>query len=117
MDEAALIALVRLAISCHETTNCLEYVNVNLERRLKSDPALPTVGTLEEIRALLVDFVFNGGPVEFRYETREEYQHRREYWFRVNVPISGFPRPLFFELELTDDDLELPSVVILNVHF
>jgi hypothetical protein len=117
MDEAALTALVRLAISCHETTGCVEFVNVQLEQRLKSNPVLQILGTLKEIRALMIDFVLASGPVEFRKETREEYQHRREYWFRVNVPITGFPRPLFFELELTDDDTELPAIVILNVHF
>jgi hypothetical protein len=65
----------------------------------------------------MVRFVLGGGLVDLRLETREEYQNRRECWFRVNVPIAVFHRPLFFELELTDDDPDYPSVMILNVHF
>jgi hypothetical protein len=65
----------------------------------------------------MVQHVLAGGPIEYRLETREEYQDRRECWFRVKVPIPGFPRSLFFELELTDDDPDYPSAIILNVHF
>lgn len=40
MDEAELLALVRRAIICHETTNCLEFVSKELVRRIVSDPVL-----------------------------------------------------------------------------
>lgn len=75
------------------------------------------MGTIRQIREIVIGFVLGGGSIEFRLEMREEYQHRREYWFRVKVPIIGFPRPLFYELELVDEDPDYPSVVILNVHF
>jgi hypothetical protein len=117
MDEAALIALVRLAISCRETTGCLEYVSDKLEQRIKSDPLIQTIGSPSKIKAMMVQHVLAGGPIEYRLETREEYQDRRECWFRIRVPITGFPRPLFFELELRDDDPDYPTAIILNVHF
>ena len=117
MSEPELIELVRQAIGLHETTLCLEFLNEGLYRRIRNDPILQTVGTPREIRAILVRHVLAGGPIDCRRETREEYQDRREFWFRVRVQVPGFPQPLFYELELTDEDPECPSVAILNVHF
>jgi hypothetical protein len=118
MDEATLIALVRLAINCHETKWCLEYITNDLEERIRSNQTLQPIGTPAAIKKLLVQYVLTqNGRIEIRRETREEYQDRREFWFRVRVPIDGYARPLFFELELTDDDPDLPSAMILNVHF
>lgn len=115
MDEAQLIALVEKALSLHGTTGCLFYAEGSLERRLRKE--LTQVGPLPAIKKLLVDHVRNAGTVECRRETRVEYQNHREFWFRVLVPVAGSPMPLFFELELTDDDPDFPSVAILNVHF
>jgi hypothetical protein len=117
MDEAALIALVRRAISCHETTGCLEYASEKLQIRIRRDPQLLLIGTPRRIKEIMVQHVISGGSVEFRKEKREEYQNRRECWFRVKVPVPGFPQPLFCELELTNEDPDYPSVLILNVHF
>jgi len=115
VDEAQLIALVEKAISLHKTTGCLEYVNTTLEVRLRKE--LSHVGTVAALMSLLVNHVSSSGSVEFRPETRAEYQDRRECWFRVLEPCSASPAPLFFELELSDDDPDYPSVLILNVHF
>lgn len=118
MDEAQLIALAEKAISLHKTRGCLEYVGTTLEKRLRKE--LAHVGTLAAITSLLVNHVSSSGLVELRPETREEYQDRRECWFRVLVPCSVSPTlltPLFFELELSDDDPDYPSVLIMNVHF
>jgi hypothetical protein len=115
--QAGLVDLVRKAIHEHETTLCLEFVNERLVQRIRNDPLLQAVGTPLTVRGMLVQFVLAGGTIECRKETREEYQDRREFWFRALVPVAGHPQPLFFELELSDDDQELPSVVILNVHF
>lgn len=117
MDEAELIELVRKAIGLHETSLCLEFVSEKLVARIRNDSVLQTIGTPREIRSLLIWNVAAGGTIDCRRETREEYQDRREFWFRVRVPVAGHPQPLFYELELTDDDLDFPSVVILNVHF
>ena len=115
MDEAQLIALVVKALSLHQTTGCLYYIDGDLENRVRQE--LASVGTIAAIKALLVNYATNSGIVEIRRETRAEYQSRREFWFRVLVPIVGSPKPLFFELELTDEDCDYPSVAILNVHF
>ena len=117
MDESELIELVQKAIGLHETSLCLEFVNESLVRRLRNDAVLQLVGTPREIRSLLVWSVLAGATIDCRRETREEYQDRREFWFRVRVPVAGHAQPLFYELELTDDDKDLPSVAILNVHF
>src|SRR4051794_4085366 len=117
MNEEELIGLVSKAIGLHETSLCLEFVNESLVRRLRNDPVLQLVGSPREIRSLLIWNIAAGGTIECRRETREEYQDRREFWFRVRVPATGFPQPLFFELELTDEDADYPSVAILNVHF
>ena len=117
MDEAALIDLVRKAAIEARFHGYFEYESVALQERIRNDPALQAVGTPADIRRIVVQFIVGGGLIEFRAETREEYRTRRDYWFRANVPIAGHPVPLFFELELIDDDENDPFVTILNVHF
>jgi hypothetical protein len=65
---------------------------------------------------LLVDHSNRGFPIIKRKEDRDERQDRRELWFKVLIPVEELPQPLFFELELTDDDPDVPAVTILNVH-
>jgi hypothetical protein len=69
------------------------------------------------IRRLLHDFVQSGGRVDERPETRIEYQIEYSCWYRALMPISGFPRPLFVELVLSDDDDAEPFVTIVSAHF
>jgi hypothetical protein len=69
------------------------------------------------IRCLLHDFVRDGGQLDKRLETRAEYQCEYSCWYRARMPISGYPRPLFLELVLSDDDAEEPFVTIVSVHF
>lgn len=117
MDESELLELVRKAIGLHATTGCLEYVSDRLRARLQSDSASQALGTPEELKKILVRYVLAGGTIDCRRETRDEYQDQREFWFRALAPVTGYAYPLFFELELTDDDRDYPSVRILNVHF
>jgi hypothetical protein len=56
-----------------------------------------------------------GGTVEQAPEKRTEYGHRA-YYYKVIIPELGFRHGLFVEMELTDDDPELPCVAILNAH-
>jgi len=86
MDESELIELVRKAIGLHETSLCLEFVNEKLVRRIRDDRVLQLIGTPKEIRSLLIQNILAGGTIDCRRETREEYQDRREFWFRVRVP-------------------------------
>jgi hypothetical protein len=44
---------------------------------------------------------------------------RREFWYKIIIPVDpaeDFPRGLFVELELTDDDPDCPVVSLLNAH-
>lgn len=115
MNEAALIALVHKAISLHKTTGCFEYFNDELQTRLQRE--LAHVATLKGLKELLVQHSAGGGDITFRREIRPEYQDRREFWFRAWVQVTGFSVPLFYELELIDEDVDCPSVAILNIHF
>jgi hypothetical protein len=115
MNETALVALVRLAISLHKYRGCLEYESNELQRRIQRE--LQNVGTPRGLRDDLIRHAGANDLIECRKETRTEFQDRREFWFRALVAIPGFHQPLFYELELTDDDPECPQVSILNVHF
>ena len=52
---------------------------------------------------------------EQRREQRRHYSHR-DYWYAAVIPESGFKHGLFVEMELIDDDPELPVVALLNAH-
>ena len=118
MDENALIALVRKAAAMAHFTGYFEYEDdEHLQSRIRSHPLLQQVGTPAEIRRIVLRCITGGGLVECRPEIRPQYQWKREFWFRVNVLIPGFPDPLFYELELTEIDENDPNVAILNVHF
>ena len=81
MDEKALTALVRKAIGLYKTTGCLEYVDLSLQQRIRRE--LGNIGTPVFVKELLVKHSADGGKIEFREETREERQGRREFWFRA----------------------------------
>jgi hypothetical protein len=116
MDEAARIALVRKAIALYPTRFCLEYVDDGLYRRVQRE--LSAVGTPKGIKEFLVAHSANGGGITCRIEDRAERMDRREFWYKATVAIEGFPKRLFYELELVEPpDEDCPSVVILNVHF
>lgn len=108
--------LVVQALSC-TLSNCVEWVNEKTANRVRSDPANQGLRPGEIIR-LLREFVRASDPacVEQKREEREEWKDRRNYWYRVLVPAAGFPHGLFIELELLDDDPDVPVVVLLNAH-
>ena len=88
-------------------------------RLARCDPCLAGV-TPEGIRALLRQFVLEGNSLEVRHETRAEYLEENPdepYWYRALIPVPGFPRPLFLEVRLVDDDPEVPWVEIVSAHW
>jgi hypothetical protein len=116
MDEAARqLGLVYLALRSG-LSNCVEWINEKATARVRNDPANQGL-TPEGIRRLLLDFVRQGGQVEQRVEERQEWKNRREFWFRVVVPVAGFPHGLFVEMELADDDPDVPAVSLLRSGF
>ncbi len=108
--------LVVQALTC-TLSNCVEWVNEKTSNRVRSDPANQGLRPGEIIR-LLREFVRVSDPacVEQKREEREGWRDRRDYWYRVIVPVAGFPNGLFVELELLDDDPDVPVVVLLNAH-
>jgi hypothetical protein len=81
--------------------------------------------TPEGIRRLLHDFVCRGGRLDERLEARPDWlqanasrpSYYRDFWFRAVVPAPGlFPKGLFVEVRLFDDDPQDPWVEIVNAH-
>ena len=108
--------LVCQALTCN-LSNCVEWINERAANRVRSDPVNQGL-TPGEIKRLLREFIRVNGPacLEQKREEREGWKDRRDYWYRVIVAVPGFPHGLFVELELLDDDPEVPIVVLLNAH-
>jgi hypothetical protein len=83
---------------------------------IRRDPEMNGLAP-DAIRRLLHGFVRSGGRLDERIEIRTEYQSEYSCWYRAIMPISGFPRPLFVELVLSDDDATEPFVTIVSAHF
>ena len=112
MSNPAELALVVQAIQSG-VTGCYEWDDREVER-VRNDPRLQGL-TPEYIRRRLHEFVTAGGAIEQRREQRRHYSHR-DYWYAAVIPESGFKHGLFVEMELIDDDPELPVVALLNAH-
>jgi hypothetical protein len=108
--------LVVQALTC-TLSNCVEWVNERTANRIRADQANQGLQPWEIIRHLRA-FVRNSDPscVEQMREEREEWKDQRDYWYKVIVPVDGFRHGLFVELELIDDDPDVPIVVLLNAH-
>ena len=76
--------------------------------------------TPELIRPLLPQFVLAGGCLDVRNETRGEYLDEDPddlFWYRAVFPVLDFPKKLFVEVKLIDDDENDPWVRIVSSHF
>lgn len=115
MDELdRAVDLVRQAIHSG-LSNCLGWINDRTASRVRNDPANRGL-TPDGIRELVIEHVRDGGVIEGRREEREPWKDRREWWFYVIIPLADFPRGLFVEMELTDDDADVPVVSLVNAH-
>lgn len=94
------------------------------DERARSSPELLGL-TPEGIRRLLHEFVSTGGRLDERCETREEWlqanrdrpAYYRDVWYRAVVSFPDlFPKGLFIEIRLFDDDPQDPWVEIVNAH-
>jgi hypothetical protein len=94
------------------------------DERARSDSDLRGL-TPEGIRRLLHEFVCNGGRLDERQEARTEWlqtnadrpSYYRDSWYRAVVPLPDlFPKGLFIEVRLFDDDPQDPWVEIVNAH-
>jgi hypothetical protein len=112
MNDPAELALAEAAIASG-VTGCYEWDDKQAER-VRADPGLQGL-TPEYIRRRLHEFITTGGKLHQVVETRPEYSYRR-YYYKAIVPEPGFPNGVFVELELTDDDPDLPCVTLWNAH-
>jgi hypothetical protein len=112
MNNPAELALVYKAIKSG-VTGCYEWDDREADR-LRGETSLQGL-TPEHIRARLHDFVVQGGTIQQVPERRPEYSHR-SFYYKTVIPEPGFKHGLFVEMELTDDDAELPCVTLLNAH-
>jgi len=88
-------------------------------RQLRDDPDLANY-TPELVKATLRDFVWNGKTLDVRNETRPEWLNQDDpWWYRAIVPVPDtivFPKGMFQEVKLIDDDEQDPWVEIVSVH-
>jgi hypothetical protein len=71
--------------------------------------------TPEAIREMSIEFVKAGNPVEQREEDRPEWSDFA-FSYRIVLPVSGFPRGIFVEFALIDDDPDDPAILIVSAH-
>ncbi len=115
MDEAAHeLGLVQKALTSG-LSNCVEWVNDRAAMRVRNDPANQGL-TPEGIKQLLIDYAAGGGKIEQRVEEREGWRDQQRYWYKAVIPADGFPRGLFVEIILLDDDPDVPVVALVNAH-
>jgi hypothetical protein len=115
MDEDAHeLALVEKAIRSG-LSNCFDWANDKVLARVRSEPSLRGL-TPEYVKRRLHDFVAKeGGQIDQRREDRESWRDLRRFWYRAIIPEEGFPRGIFVEIILIDDD-DCPVVALINAH-
>jgi hypothetical protein len=106
--------LVRKALTSG-LSNCVEWIDDKAANRVRNNSANRGL-TPEGIKKLTVAYVLAGGLIEQRAEEREEWKPRRDFWYRLVIPVEDFPHGLFVEMELLDDDPDVPVVALLNAH-
>jgi hypothetical protein len=112
MNDPAELDLVYKAIKSG-VTGCYEWDDHEAER-LRGDPGLQGL-TPEFIRLRLHEHVVEGGAIQQVPERRPEYNHRA-FCYKTVITEPGFKHGLFVEMELTDEDTDLPCVTLLNAH-
>ena len=114
MSNPAELALVRSAL-IQGLGGCVEWDAKQIDR-VAADLARSGLNLLD-VRKALIEHVCNGGDVVQVQEVRTLWIDRHEYWYKVIVPMPKvFAKGLFVEMELIDDDPDVPEVSLLNAH-
>ena len=109
------LELVKHAIQHAHVTGCCEWKE-SAARLVRQDHRLQEFAlNPKEIKKLLVEYVCGGGDKSI-IQVPEQRKFNREYYYKVIVPVAGLARGLFVEIELVDDDPELPSVRMVSAH-
>jgi hypothetical protein len=110
--------LVHKAI-CAGTLGHIEWKDA-AARLVRDNPEMNGLSP-EGVRALLREYVrLNRGILSLRNETRAEIltdDPDDPFWYRVVFPVPDFPKELFVEVKLIDDDEHDPWVRIVSCHF
>ncbi len=114
MDQSP-VDLVRKAV-LSTCTGDLVWIDDRTPIRVGNDPRNRGL-TADEIKKLTRDWVQKGGDIECTREGREGYREKRDFYYWVVIQgLAEFPKGLFVEMELTDDDQSDPVVSLLNAH-
>lgn len=108
MPHPSRLDLVQKAI-CAGTMGHIEWKPSAYEV-VRDDPEMEGF-TPEGIRRLLREFVFAGNCLNVRHERRTEFSEENPdepYWYRAVIPVDQFPKGLFVEVKLIDDDEKAP---------
>ena len=114
MSDSTELALVRKALTSG-LSNCVEWINDRTALRVRNDPELQGLAP-EGIKQEVIAFVRAGGDIKQVVETRPEYKGQRQFFYNVVLPLTGFPRGVFVEIVLGDDDPDVPTVFLVNAH-
>jgi hypothetical protein len=93
-------------------------IKPSVYREIRDDPDLAPYSPAG-IKEILRSFVMGGQDLEVRQETRKEWLEDcpdDPWWYRAVIPVPGFPKGLFQEVKLIDDDENDPWVEIVSVH-
>jgi len=113
MKDPAQLELVVKALTCG-VTGCVDWEPKQAER-VRLDADLRGLSP-RRIALMVIDHVMNGGAVFQVEEKRPQWSHR-DYYYKVIVPYPEFfTKRLFIEMELLDDDPDLPVVMLVNAH-
>jgi hypothetical protein len=114
MSNPTELALVRKAL-VSGLGGCVEW-DARVVDRVAAD--LDRHGlNLIDMRRELIEYVRGGGDVIQVKEVRTLWADRRDYWYKAIVPMPNlFKKGMFVEMELRDNDPDLPEVGLLNAH-
>lgn len=113
MEDPEEHALVVKALT-EGLSNCVEWKTKSAELLLEQYDLNPGYVRRETIRHVRAQ---KGSAVEQRNEIRGEFRADHRFWYRVILPLEGYPRGFFVEMILTrDDDPDFPVVTLVSAH-
>jgi hypothetical protein len=96
--------------------NCVGWQSDKVERLVRENADNQGLTPVEIKRLLIAHVCADPGSVKQKVENRPNWVSRRSYWYYAVVPVPGFLHGLFVEMELSDDDEDLPEVALVNAH-
>lgn len=85
------------------------------EELVRDDPKMKRFPP-EAVRRMLHQHILNGGIVTERREGRKDDDKEDRVWYRAVLQAESFPRGLFVEMLLRDEDKDDVYVIIVSAH-